>query len=703
MGDGSNYFIGIDTGGTFTDVTVLDDKGDVYAEKAPTTPGDFSVGVIDALRQAAKMLKISPEALLANAHMVKHGTTVGTNALITREGAKVGLITTKGFEDTTLIMRAIGRVAGLSELEMKHMAVANKPEPIVPRELIRGVFERIDYAGRILVPLNIEEAREAIRYLVEERKVDIIGLNFLWSFANPVHELMVEGMVTEAYGGRVGVTPSHKLAPVIREYARANTVIINAFLEKTMKDYLESLSFKLKGSGFKHDLLVMQANGGIVSTGEVNAISTVSSGPSGGIIASKYIGDLLGHPNIISTDMGGTSFDVGLIIDGHWSYQLDPIVERFHVSIPMIDIESIGAGGGTIISLSSGAKNLQVGPKSAGAAPGPVCYDAGGANPTITDADVILGFLNPDYFLGGRMRLNLEKAKRAMKDKIADPLKMDLVECSAGVYDIINAKMSDLIRKKVVIKGLLPEELVLYAFGGAGPVHATAYASDLGIKKIYIFPTSSVFSAFGIATADIIHTYSTSHRYILPVDPEVLNKELERIERILGEAMRREGFSSDQVQFKRTFMMRYRRQLNEIAISVPVKKFDEGDIKSLIMDNFEKRYEEAYGSGSGYTEAGIEIISFNIDAIGKTLKPSMKKSKKGPPDPSGAIKAHREVFFTNGANKFFKTPIYDYGLLKAGNRLDGPSIVETPITTVVIPPGTCASVDEYMNIEMEIA
>ncbi len=695
------YIIGVDTGGTFTDVTVMTPQGELFMDKAPTTPRDFSKGIMDALMEVSKLMNLSRKELLKNTLMLKHGSTVSTNALITREGSKVGLITTKGFEDTTLIMRAIGRVAGLDEEGIKHQATAVKPEPLIPKELIKGVTERIDFRGNVVIPINMDEAKEAVKYLVDEKQVEAIAVNFLFGFVNPTHEKKIKEWVEQRYGKEIYLSLAHELMPVIREYARSNTVIVDAFLGKTVRSYVRSLSERLRNEGYEYPLLIMQSNGGIVHEEEMLPIGNLSSGPSGGVIASKYIANMLGHSNVISTDMGGTSFDVGLIVDGFWRYSREPIVERFHITWPMIDVESIGAGGGTISVVDPTTKRLIVGPKSAGADPGPICYDMGGDKVTVTDADLILGYLNPDYFLGGRVKLKKDMAEKALREKIATPLGMSVVEAAAGIYDIINSHMSDLIRKQVVRTGHIPEEFYIYSFGGAGPVHAAAYGADLGISKVYVFPTSSVFSAFGITVADIVHTFATSYRYRMPVDPKVLNGRLVEIEARLFKIMEREGFEKKEVEFRRTFFMRYRRQLNELGVPVLVKKYDENDVLK-IMEVFDQKYEEVYGEGSAYREAGIELISFTIDAIGKTSKPTLRVYEEGTASPEDALKGSREVFFTKPVKDFYKTKIYDYDRLRPGNVIEGPSVIETRITTIVIPPEKVAKVDKYLNVEISL-
>ncbi|HLC26769.1 MAG TPA: hydantoinase/oxoprolinase family protein [bacterium] len=697
-----DYMVGIDTGGTFTDITVLTRTGELFLNKAATTPHDFSQGILNAVEEVAKSMGTTPGELLRRISLFKQGSTVATNALITRSGGKVGFITTKGFEDTTLVMRAIGRADGLPEMEIKHVTKVTKPDPIVPRRLIRGVCERIDFAGQILIPINREDAEKAVRFLVEEEKVDSIAVSLLFSWLNPAHELVVMDLIRKLYPGNgLYVTLSHQLSPVAGEYARANTAIINCYLGPLVQKYVDGLDHRLKTSGFEGTLMVMQANGGIVHKDQVTAVGNLQSGPAGGMIATSYMASLLGHGNVISTDMGGTSFDVGIFTDGYWHYAREPIAQRYRILQPMIDIESIGAGGGTIAYVDSSTGRLMVGPRSAGASPGPVCYDEGGKEVTVTDANVLLGLIEPDYFLGGRKRLNREKAARAMEEQIAVPLGLSTVEAAAGIYDVINSKMSDLIRKQVVRAGHEPEEYVIYSFGGAGPVHAEAYAVELGIERIYIFPTSAVFSAFGIVTADVIHTLMNTHRVWMPADPADLNAKLDEMEGALMTTMEREGFKRDQVSFRRTFFMRYKRQVNDVPVLCPFDRFTPERVAEL-QTLFNRSYEDLYGEGASFAQAGSEIIAIHVDIIGATPKPSLKKFPLAGADASTALKGQRRVYFSGAVRNYMETAIYDYQRLRPGNRIKGPAIVEAPITTVVISPKREAEVDEYLNIVIRL-
>ena len=696
------FTVGVDTGGTFTDVVIMSPSGEVWNAKAPTTPDDFSRGVMDALSEAARTLGMERSQLLSHTVLFKHGSTVATNALITRSGVKVGFITTRGFEDTTEIMRAIGRVDGLSDEQIRHVTWVTKPEPLVPRERIIGVRERIDYRGEKIVPLNRQDVMAAIRQLVQEEKVEAIAVSFLHAWSNSAHEDEVRRLALEADpSGKIYWSFGSALSKVAGEYARANTAIINSFLGPTVKRYLADLDHKLRDEGLEGPFLIMQGNGGVAHIEHATPVANLQSGPAGGMIASAFVAKLLGHPNVITTDMGGTSFDVGLITEGYWRYANEPIVERFRILQPIIDIKSIGAGGGTIARVDAATGRLLVGPASAGASPGPVCYDSGGEEITVTDADLILGIIDPNYFLGGRKALNKDKALRCMEEKIGRRLGMGSVEAAAGIYDIINSKMSDLIRQQVVRTGYLPEEFVIYAFGGAGSVHVGGFSAELGVKKIYIFPTSPVFSAFGIAGADVIHTRVMSCQYILPAEPEVLNQRLGSIEEELREAMTEEGFQPEQVVFRRFFSMRYRRQTADVEIPLPWERFSVEQLAKL-QGIFERKYEELYGVGAGYTKAGIEISAIRVDAVGVVAKPQLKTHDKNKSDSSKAIKGRREIFFTGSVRKFIDTPVYDYARLGAGNEIAGPAVIELPFTTTLVPLGFRVIIDDYLNLLMEI-
>jgi N-methylhydantoinase A len=697
-----SYIIGVDTGGTFTDVVVLGNRGEVWTAKASTTPDDFSRGVMDAVAEAARAAGIDSAELLGQTTLFKHGSTVATNALITHSGVKVGLITTRGFEDTTEIMRAIGRVDGLSGDEIKHITWITKPEPFVPRERVVGVRGRMDYQGNEIVPLNRADVMGAIRRLTEEDKVEAIAVSLMHAWANPRHEEEIRALSAEADPRRkVYWSFGSSLSQVAGEYARANTAILNSYLGPTVERYLKGLETKLTSGGLKGPLLIMQGNGGVAHSEHVSAIANLQSGPAGGMIASAYVAGVLKHKNVITTDMGGTSFDVGLITDGYWRYAQEPIVERFRMLQPIIDIESIGAGGGTIAEVEAETGRLLVGPRSAGASPGPVCYDGGGERVTVTDADLALGIIDPNFFLGGKKPLNKENALGAIEEQIARPLKLSVQEAAAGIYDIVNAKMSDLIRRQVVRTGYLPEEFVIYAFGGAGPVHASGFAAELGIKKIYIFATSPVFSAFGAAAADVMRTRVLSCQYVLPADPAAINQRLDTVEEELSAAMSGEGFKPKDLEFRRYYTMRYRRQSAGVELPASWDRFNAKRVAE-IQTAFENKYQELYGVGAGYTKAGIEISEIRLDAVGKVAKPRLSAQRNTGGSARAALKGTRRIYFARPQRKFIETPVYDYERLRAGVKLKGPAVIELPFTTVLVPPDHRVTVDPFMNLVMEV-
>jgi N-methylhydantoinase A len=696
MADGARYTIGVDIGGTFTDVVLIATDGATHTSKAPTTPSDFSVGVVDAIRAAAGDLALAPEALLGRTDLVNHGSTVATNALITRAGARVGLITTRGFEDTPFIMRAVGRVDGLPAEEVRRVTAVTKPEPLVPPELVRGVRERIDAFGEVVVPLVERDVEAALDALVDDAGVDAVAISLLHGWRNPAHERRIRDIAATRYPAeRLYLSLGSDLSQVAGEYARTNTAVANAFVGPAVRRYLDGLEHKLRALGFAGRILVMQGNGGLTGHARATPISTLQSGPAGGMLASAQMAGRLGHRGVVTADMGGTSFDVGVIDDGYWRYADEPIFERFRILQPITDITSIGAGGGTIARIDESTGRLLVGPESAGAVPGPVCYGTGGTEPTVTDADVVLGYIDPDFFLGGRRRLDGARAGAAIDERIARPLGIPAVEAAAGIKRIIDSKMSDLIRREIVRSGLHPEDLVLHAFGGASPVHAVGYARDLGVREIVVFPSSAVFSAFGIATADIVHTRLATRALALPVDPALLNADLAALEADLLDELDR-SLVAGEPAFRRYVTLRFRRQTTGEEIALPWDRFSANRMVEL-ESLFVAHYDRLYGAGVAYREAGLDLAGLRVDLVGAVPKPGLRAVdavRAGTP-PVPEPKGERDAWFDGN---FRRTPVHDFDRLLPGAALVGPTIVESRFTTVVLPPGSSLSVDPYGNL-----
>ncbi len=693
----AKYIVGIDTGGTFTDTVIVDQEGSTVMGKALTNYQDFKAGVMKSFENAVEKLDITAEEILKNTVFVGHGTTLGTNAVINREFGRAGLLTTMGHEDVTIIARAGARTDGLGEKEIRHQAVCRKPEPLIPKIRIKGVRERVDCFGEIIVEMNEKQASQAIDELLEDG-VEAIAVCLLWSFNNPAHENRLKEMILEK-NPDIYVATSNEVTPQIREYARSMTVVIDACIGKLMREYIDSLNREFMGRGLQYPISIMHAYGGVTSSATARPIATIESGPVGGVIGGKYLGEALGYDNVITTDVGGTSFDVSVLHGGEWTFRKEPIMMRFRVTIPIIDITCIGAAGGSIVRAETATGLLRVGPDSAGSNPGPVCYGSGGTEPTITDCDLILGYLNPGFFYEGKMKLDRDMALKAMEEKVAKPMKMDVVEAAAGAYDIVNFHMADNLRQSVVEKGYDPRDFVLLSYGGNGPMHVGSYAKELGAKKAFIPPQAPVFSAFGIATSDIVHIYRQTEMYRMPADPKAITASFQKMEnKAIGE-MKNEGFKPEDVILHRELEMRYARQVHEVPVTIPNGELTDKDIENIMID-WEKNYEMIFGKGSGFREAGIQVITFRLTAVCKIFKPAMKEEKFVGEDSSAAVKERRDVFF-RANNKFVETPIYDFLKLKNGNTIVGPAIIEAPTTTIVVLPDQIVKSDPYRNIVFE--
>ncbi len=696
---GASYSIGVDIGGTFTDSCVIDNRGTVAYGKAPSTPGNFSVGVMESLRDASRMLKKPLQQMLEETALFVHSCTVATNAIINASGAMTGLLTTKGFEDTLLIMRAWGRVAGLSEREATRFARTNKPAPIVPRHRIKGVRERIDHRGTVLAPLSTEDVVRAVEELVEDG-VDSIAVCLLWSFVNPAHEQRVRDIVREMRPD-MRVSLSSDLSPLMGEYERTATAAMNAYLSPVASGYFGDLEASLRENGLRKPPLIMQAYGGSIpiSKARDQAVTTIGAGPTAGILAAQYLAEALGHKRVISADVGGTSFDVGLIYDGRPEMTPTAIVNQYVVLTPRIEVESVGAGGGSIAWLERVTGQLRVGPNSAGAVPGPACYGSGGTEPTVTDANVVLGYLNPDNFLNGRIKLSKAKAFEAIERKIAKPLQITPEAAASAIYDIVNVHMAGLIRRMTVERGYDPRTCVLFGVGGGGGLHVGTCAEELGIKEVIVPVTSAVHCAMGAALSDVVHTYAVSKRLALQDALQTANDCLADLERRAQGDLRKDGFQDEDIALRRQIGMSYDLQIHDLMVDAPPGKISEEQMLQLRRD-FEKAYERSFGQGAGQRSARVVVTTLRVEGIGKIAKPEIRRMPVGTADSSNALKEKREVYF-GCLSRFVETPIFDMEKLLPGNLLNGPALVETPATTILIHPGQKARVDGYRNVIIE--
>ncbi len=680
------YYIGIDIGGTFTDVVVLDQDGATATFKVPTTPRQPSLGFLNGLAAAAEGMGISLHQLLAGTVKLGHGTTIATNLLIERGGARVGLIVTRGFGDT-LVMAKIGR---------EHLGLDisfQRPAPLVPRSLTEEVNERIDRDGEIITPLDIEETRAVIRRLVN-KGAEGIAVCLLWSFRNPAHERKIRELVAGDFPG-MPVSLSSDVAPLIGEYARMATTAANTSIMPAVSDYLTDLSSNLARQGLGVPLLIMQSSGGLVPSREasVQPVTMISSGPAGGVTACEYLGKALGIGNILGIDMGGTSFDASLITGGMPATSSTTRIAGHDVLVPTVEVSSIGAGGGSIAWLDMG-RRLMVGPKSAGAEPGPACYNKGGTEPTVTDIDVILGFVNPGYFLGGKMPLDKGKAHDAIATRIARPLGMTVPEAAAGCREIVDKKMADLLRSLTVRQGTDPRDYTIVAFGGAGPAHAGAICRELGMPKFMVPKTASVFSAYGIATSDVLHVLSATEVADLRA-VATINRIFHSLAAQAQTQLRKDGFSGDKALLKCYVEMRLKGQSHQLLVPVSPGEMSPDDAAAL-ESRFKQIYEAAYGKATIYPGAEAEIVTFRVDGIGITAKAALKPAPLRSGGAAEALKGARPVFWPAG-KAFVETPLYAGSLLQPGDRLNGPAIIEQELTTIPVEPGQSASLDAFGN------
>jgi N-methylhydantoinase A len=686
-----SYYCGVDIGGTFTDCVLVDESGAITLAKAPSTPHDFSQGFLHAIEEAARRRGVEPQSLFGEIELLLHGTTVGTNVLVQMRGAKIGLITTRGHRDALVMMRSYGRSAGLPIEKLLHVSRHRKPDPIVPPQLIKEVSERVDWAGDVFLPLNEDEARAAIEELVAE-DVEGIAISFLWGFVNPGHESRVKEMVREL-APDLFVSCAHELIAKPGEYERTAAAAINCYVGPSTSTYVQRLDGATRERGYDHPLLIMQAAGGVVPASEVAdaPLFTIGSGPVGGVTGAKFLADVLGHRNVIACDMGGTSFDVGLVHDGVPISSSETVINQYTFFMPRLLIESIGSGGGSIVWVDEQSGTLRVGPESAGADPGPACYGRGGTRPTITDANVILGRYNPEGFLGGRITLDRDAAEQAMAG-VAEALGMEIVEAAAGAVRIVEYQMADLMRQMTVEQGLDPREFVVYAYGGAGAAHAAVFARELGCKQVVVplGDLASTWSALGVMSSDVLHVYEHAELLASPFDVARIAEIYAELEERARAQLAEEGFAETDMELSRYADMRFSLQIHQVEVPVPAGDLT-GETMGQQIETFIERYESIYGKGSAFTGAGVQIGVFRVVGRGRIRTPELPRLEpRDAPAPAGT----RDVYWEEGEGHI-ATDIWDGAAIGPGTEITGPAIVELSVTTIVVQPGQRGRVDDY--------
>ena len=691
---------GVDTGGTFTDSVIIG-EGNMVTGKAPTTPQDFAAGVFASLERSAAQLGIGLGAVLERTDRLVVGTTVGTNAFLERKGARVGLITTRGFDDTLHIMRGIGRSTGLSPHDTMMLETSDKPAPLVSKSLARGIRERVDSEGEVLIEVDPEEVATAARELAE-LGCDAISVCFLWSFKNDVNERIARDAIAAELPG-VYLSCSHEVAPKIGEYERFAATTINAYIGPVTLRYVDSIRERCEREGFRHPPLIMQCNGGVMSSElvERHAIATLNSGPAGGVTGSAQLAEAMGIGDVITADAGGTSFDVGLIRGGEIVQDDQTEIGQFSFYVPTIDVRTIGAGGGSIAHLDLVRDVISVGPESAGAEPGPICYGRGGERPTVTDAALALGYISSVTSLeageNGREQLKREAAVEGI-ERLGAELGMSWVDAAVGIVRIAESHMADLIRRAVVAAGYDPRDFTVFAYGGAGPIHAAGFARELAVRQIVVpmGDTASVWSAYGVATSEVKHVREYAAVFGEPFDLAAIADVFAGLFARLDDSLDAERVDKGLARRRCELGMRYKTQLNEVYVEIADPAPGPAEMGAVVAA-FEAKYAQIFGAEAGFREAGIEVVDFRVTAT----VPNERRPFAGPEASAGvedARRGSRSVYFVGSPRReFLDADVYDGSLLPVAQDVAGPAVIELSGTTVMVPPDYRAGRDERGN------
>ena len=688
--------ISVDIGGTFTDCFFAWD-GDYIQAKALTTHHNLAQGFNEALDHACDQLGLTRGTVLAGVDSVRYATTLGTNALIERKGPQVGAIVTAGFEATIPLARGRGYGEGLDELAKNDLSSGTRPDPLVPQRLIRPVRERVDYAGRLLLAVDEDDVRHQLRELVDAG-AQVLVVCLTNAVENPVHELRVQEIfLTEYPAHQLGALPmllSHQLSGRKGEYVRATSCIVDGFLHSTMYHALSELEQNLRDHGYHQPMLVNHNSGGMAQLNSTDALQTIHSGPVSGVSASEHLAMQAGLGNVIATDMGGTSFDIGLVpADGVKHYDFMPVIDRWLGSGPMIHLVTLGAGGGSIAGYNRLHQSISVGPQSAGSDPGPACYDRGGMRPTVTDADLLLGYLDPAQYAGGRIPLNLKRAAFAVEEEFGDHLDLDPVDVAKLIKSEVDEQMANGMAKELRVRGYLPEEFTMLAYGGNGPLHCCGIANHLGIARVLAPPFSSVFSALGAGNTPQLHIHErTAPVMLFDATSRRLFDDFESFNAIVAELeakgrsdLLRQGLPRDAVQHRLELDMRYGNQL--VTMAVVAERTRLRGVRDVIalIDLFDQDYGHRFGHGSQSPEAGIRITTIRVASYvaGETVEFDAALST-GTPEAATAVGQRRCHFV--GVYGAVDAPVHDGNALQPGTVVTGPAVVTTPTTTYLVEP-----------------
>jgi N-methylhydantoinase A len=687
----TNYRVGIDVGGTFTDLFLWSPSGEAETFKVLSTPLDPSVGVLDGLRAIADSRGLDLPSFVRQVRTIVHGTTVATNAVLTRRGAKTGLLTTEGVRDALEMRRGVR--------EEQYNNRFPNVVPLVPRYLRRPVRGRLDYRGTEVEALSLDEVRAAAQ-LLQQEGVGAVALCFMNAFASPAHERAAAEVVQAEIPGAY-LSVSSEVLPTVRFYNRVSTTVLNSYVGPVVQGYLRNLTAKLSETGFQGVLLIMQSNGG-VALPEVVArrpALTLLSGPAAGPKAGVAFTEPHGQRDCIVVDMGGTSFDASLVRDGAAAMATEGEIDRLRIALPMLAITTIGAGGGSIGWLDEGGL-LRMGPQSAGALPGPACYGRGGELPTCTDADLVLGYLDPEYFAGGKLRLDTARARQVIEARLARPLGLTLEEAAAGMYRVINTNMAHGVREITVKRGLDPREFPMVVAGGAGAIHACLIADELGMPRLLVPSAASTLCAAGMLMSDLQHDFvRTCISPLSALDPARLRA---LVSEMTAEGLRQlqlEGIPDERTSHSVFLDLRYLKQYHEVTLPVSREAVERGDTVAIAAA-FHAEHNRLYGYDLGEEGTPLELINLRVRSVGQVEKPALPLLSEGGEDPGPALKAHRRAYVPERA-AFEEVPIYDGHRLLARNVIPGPALIERVDTTLFVSAGYRATMDAHGSCVIE--
>ncbi|MGQ0700597.1 MAG: hydantoinase/oxoprolinase family protein [Panacagrimonas sp.] len=689
--------VSVDIGGTFTDCFVVWD-GRYIETKALTTKHNLALGFNEALDQACETLGLSRGGLLSQVDSVRYATTLGTNALIERKGPKIGLLTTAGFKSTITIGRGRAYGEGLSFERQRDVPQADRPSPLVPIERVRLVRERIGFSGEVLMAMDEDDLRKQIRELVD-MGAEAIVVCLANSVVNPAHELRIQRIFVEDYPehmlGAVPMLLSHQVAGRKGEYVRTMSTVLDAFLHKVMHYGLMALELNLRASGYTKPMLVVHNSSGMAQLNSTDALQTVHSGPVSGVAAAEDLARQADLGNVVATDMGGTSYDIGLVVKGGVKfYDFMPVIERWLVTVPMIHLVTLGAGGGSISRYDGMYKTVKCGPESAGSDPGPACYDRGGLRATVTDADLLLGYLDPANYANGHIKLNPRRSKQAIAEQVCEPLDLDVVEGAKLIKRTVDADMANGVATELRAFGYDPGEFTLLSYGGNGPLHACGIARNLGINRILAPPFASVFSACGAGTLNQMHIHEMSTFLVLFqsvtkslfTDYATFNLMVEELERRGREDLLRQGMNEADIRYRLELDMRYGNQRVTTSVVTDLTRFNSLHDVAKVIDQFHRAYGERFGHGSQSPAAGVRINTVRVCAFVEIesvrfedIRPGLKTASA--PEPIG----RRHCHFVDH-DEALDTPIYDQRALAHGVSIDGPAVITTPHTTYLVEP-----------------